>query len=334
MILKLDLAILNDGGAFGFLDHLMIIIQSGKHVLQFQTDDLDIVFASDWFNGLGERLQDSTYELLKKSAVNSSFISNSELQHRGIYIIKSGFDQPDTIDNAIKIFEENLYIIVEDIENDQLFITRLLEVYKNAGKNIKRALDRGWCKFSHAGGKTRAPAVINNHFKARAQPFKPRLIVIIDSDKRSLEEAYSLETQRVIDLCANKDIDLHIYEKREIENYVPDEVIIKKTPATLSDTVASYCAMTPLQKDFFDLEKGFQNNRPTEENLLYAKYRKSDEYHHLKIGFHRDDFNAKKEIVSFVLDEGFNQFNIQQRCNHQTDSDELKNVLKKIDRLL
>ncbi len=334
MNLKIDLNILNDSNHFRVIDELIHLIESGKHTLLFEADKLDTLIESDWFEGLGERQQDLIYELFQKSAVNASFKSKSELQSRPLIKVAEENNLVNGIDNLIRVLGEPLLIVIEDIVSDQLFIRRLIEVYKNAGKRISRALELGWCRFSHSGGKTRTPQIIINHLADRPQPFKPRIIVVIDSDKTHQDSHFSVETQRVIDICSENSFPLHIYEKREIENYTPDLVLRKRIPAGLRETTRCYCLMSPIQKDFFDFELGFNFKRPTEYDPLYAEYHESSDYGHLKGGFTNDNFNAKREIFTFVKDDDFNQLNIAERCAHQEDPEELKNLLIKIDSLL
>lgn len=334
MNIKLDISVLNDRASFQHVDQLIALLETGQHTLLFDANDIDNVIESDWFNSIGERHQDAAYELLKKSAVNATYKTAAELREREIIHIQLGQQGLHSLENIIKLCEEPVQIVIEDIESDQLFIRRLLEVYKNAGKQVTKALEKGWCRFSHSGGKTRTPAVIINHFNDRPQPFKPRLIAIIDSDKTHGNSNFSVETNRVLDLCNERGLKLHVYEKREIENYMPDAVLRKLIPNELQETVDAFCNMTPEQKDFFDLEIGFDNRRPSQADPLFSEFYRSENYTHLKKGFMHDNFNPKREIFNFVIDVDFNQTNIQQRCQHQNDPDELRSLIKKIHNLL
>ena len=48
-------------------------------------------------------------------------------------------------------------------------------------------------------------------------------------------------------------------EKREIENYLPNEVI--ETIENNNDFIQAYLRLNNLQKDYFDLEEGFRKHK-------------------------------------------------------------------------
>ena len=123
-----------------------------------------------------------------------------------------------------------------------------------------------------------------------------------------------------------------ILEKREMENYIPETVLKNLN----DDYINLYIKLTPIQKDFFDLEKGFNKNRSDKNydtNIinLYSSVSDSD-WKVLRKGITSPPYDKKfkTEFPKLFMDSNVDLKSLQARCG----TNELKEILDKIEALL
>lgn len=333
MIVKIDLSVLNKEEAFAQLDYLVNIIVTGKHKFYFESFEEAELINSNWFDSLGDRVQFSTYELFTKAAVESSRISSQEIKERVVLEITNSEDVGSLLAEANAILEEVLYILIEDFESDGGFLIRLTEIYKKASKSLVFAHKKRWVQLQHCGGKTSLIRMLERYPEPSSKDFKKRAFVIVDSDRKHPNDTPA-DTVKISDICKSKNIPIHVLEKREIENYIPDNVFRKLVPRDLEDRLNAYVSMTPVQKDYYDLEKGFGNTRPDAADPLFADLNLDKRFDPLRYGFQTKEFDAKGELFKYIKDDDFNQESIGERCKHQSDPKELRNIIVKISNYL
>lgn len=329
MLIKIDLEVVNTEDQFRNLDRLLMLFESKQH--EWYIENAEEIFECSWAIQLSKRHQNILGEIIKKAFVKSANISKKEKVDRGIVTIIPKGDC--SLDNAIKFIDDPLYIIVENETSDSLFLNRLFEIYPDPGMELQNARKLNHLVYYPAGGRNETIKTIANLSNKKQSPYKPRIFVFIDSDKRYPGQPHDNVLQQIVDSCAANDFPLHILYKREIENYIPKEVLQKLIPFSLSHITEEFCKLNPHQWDFFDLEKGFKNSQPLPEDELFSEFsdKKNKRYDTLRRGFQIDkDFNVKKELYKMVQDEEFNAKNVNYRCEHQPERNELLNLLFKI----
>ena len=237
---------------------------------------------------------------------------------------------------AKRFFGQQYLVVLENSQNDSRFIEVLSEVFRKHGKRFRRHYENGWLDYGNAGGCTNIINFIEGKKKAfRALPKQNekylRCYVVIDSDKRFPDDS-SDTRKRLITYLEKNDVPYHILEKREMENYMPDEII---SGFEMDQTYFSaYLRLNEIQKDFFDLEKGFNVNRKTnlhpKVNSLYEEISEQD-FDILKKGVDKR-FKIKNEFPKKM--EQATREQLLKRTAHQTNPKELEDLIKEISELL
>lgn len=182
---------------------------------------------------------------------------------------------------ASKLLNSNSMILLENEDNDWNFVKSIIEKYKNGSLNkqkgnpnrkhiyglIFKYLENKWIEPIHAGGGGEFEKRIDNVFKFKGKEFAFKILTIFDSDKTTLNEKLKKETiNRIkylksisvesecdnIEFNAETDIiTWHMLYKREIENYLPLQIIENYK---LDRDIKNYYKKTDLELDFIDLE--------------------------------------------------------------------------------
>jgi hypothetical protein len=167
-----------------------------------------------------------------------------------------------------------------------------------------------------------------------------RSFVIIDSDKKypSEEEIASDKIKLLNDIKMALSNSYHVMRKREMENYMPDEVFVE-----IKDNdpyIKSYLTLNTSQKDYIDVENGLQDKNieqlePTELRLLYENLvnpslnilRKNKL---ILLDESKKKLSFKQNFPKYFNSDKVNKFSLKKRAN----SDELEEILNKISKLL
>ncbi len=160
-----------------------------------------------------------------------------------------------------------------------------------------------------------------------------RCFVILDSDRYYFAMPLKPDKKKVEDYLIAHTIPNHILEKREMENYMPDIVL-----RTFNDDYLNlYLKLTNLQKDYFDLQKGFNKNRSDKDfniNILslYANISEND-WRILKNGIKLSPYDKSFKSEFPKLFETSPLIDKQSLLS-RADSMELQEILNKIAALL
>ena len=152
-----------------------------------------------------------------------------------------------------EILTEKAEIILENKNSDLKFIKmvlhstkaiRLLELYRKA-----------WEANSN-GGCGEIPKLIDE--SCSVQTKLKRVFVVHDSDKFYPQSALGAAQRNIVSRCRDHDIVCVTLTKREIENYIPDNLIysITNSPSNFKQTWGS---LSLEQKSHYDFKKGFRD---------------------------------------------------------------------------
>jgi hypothetical protein len=308
----------------------IFLTTSDRHRLYLSDEDtISVLKNSDWYKELRNSYQKEIEEYIVSSAQSA--------KPKNVFPVISNIETSNfSPEEALVILEKELKLILENSENDAFFIKSLMKNFKKKSKKINKHLSEGWLSFSMGGGST-IPNVIRSEkqwFENNKDKFPKesyvylRCFVLIDSDK-AYPNALIEAKQNWIKFFKENHVQYHILAKREIENYMPD--IVFDTIQNNREYIDAYLALSAIQKDYFDIEKGFNNKNykqlPLDIQDLYSAI--PDRHKEiLRKGLDMDKF--KSEFPKLFLDERVNNENLQERCG----TNELQDILDKITDLL
>ncbi|PFL17921.1 hypothetical protein COJ07_21290 [Bacillus cereus] len=222
-----------------------------------------------------------------------------------------------SIDAVWDFLGQPLKIILENVESDRLFIEKCLELLTENG------VDKLWIEFVHGGGSDLSKV-------AQSINGKHRTICIIDSDVISPPNIYNTSSKersinKIKRICESQGYLLHILNKREMENYLPDEALKHYLEQQSHNLEHIYFSFPEQCKDYFDMKKGLtirNCNLPIWCNL---KIQETEEVAATTEG--------KKSVVDGFGDQvwkAFHNVKSSEQLLSRDDKNELKDIAQKI----
>jgi hypothetical protein len=296
-----------------------------RHILLLR--DIDCINAlknSAWYS----QLFDSQKEIINQY-INKSGNSSSREIANCVISLENNLNH-FTIIEAIKYLEQPFTLILENSHNDAHFINCLIKHFRRQSKTLKTHLEERWVEFGMGGGSTILDT-INTKLQSFSSMIFPkdklcylRFFVLTDSDKNHPETPLDSHKINLRLTLEQYKIPYHFLEKREMENYLPDEAFSEIKNNT--EFIQAYLKLTPIQKDYFDLEKGF-----SDKNFKSLNPKVQDLYESIlessKSIFRANDLkkinsteeNFKKNFPELFLSEKVTKDNLLERCAHHYD---------------
>ncbi|SHN45784.1 hypothetical protein [Chitinophaga sp. CF418] len=190
------------------------------------------------------------------------------------YYVTNDNKTPNTfnLEESIRFFIQPASIILENSKNDALFIEAIIHHFdgkiENGRQLLKEYINNGWIQFENAGG----CGNVKNFIEGKLQSFnnlaqrnnRPnhhylRCIVVLDSDKHYPGQPQKHEYDALEKYLQGISVtNYHILEKRAMENYIPDDVIIKELNGKANQSwINVYKYLTVDQKDFLSYNTDF-----------------------------------------------------------------------------
>jgi hypothetical protein len=243
--------------------HLLTLIELGKHNIIFEGEiDIVKIIESNEFISFREIII-AQYELGFYSPTSKIIVritNNNNIEHlfadenryfsgKLMIQIKEGIEFQYLDTTSIDTYlNKPLHILVENRESDGFFITQIYNLLtEKEFANEKNVV------FVHGGGSTMEAMV-----ETIDSPI--RQICIIDSDKRFPEAQIPAKIMTLTEKCNEKYTKLYMLNRREIENYIPDEALKKwlLLENRKTELEHQYFEFEKDQKAFFDLKKGLK----------------------------------------------------------------------------
>jgi len=289
--------------------------------------DIPVVEHSELFRNLYES---------NKEVIGEYFIRQTTENNKINYSV-SNTNQSNTtfsLDESIIFFNQPFQIILENSSNDCYFLNAMINNFKKVAKKIRIFKREHWLRYEMGGGADNIINFIeaekNNH---GGQTKFLKCYVLIDSD---LEYPLTPNPKRkkLEEYLEKNKVRYHILEKREMENYLPDQIVEKVSG---DEFIKTYLGLSQPQKDYIDLENGFQYNRMSLEKrkpeiFKYYQSLSDVEIEKLRHGLKHLFKNFKVEFPK--LFEEATQEGLLQITKNQNDPEELQNILKDINSLL
>ena len=267
MRITIDTSVANDPDAHGWLDRIVHRIEDGWHVWDLtDTPDVATIEATTWVSDPG-RQGHRLRELLVKATARGAWTLAPHGRRVRVTADPTARDELAP-EQASRLAEEPLVILVENRHNDGAFVARVVTELDAALHRV-RSRDGEPIRFDSVGGADQMPQEVEN--RAEAVPYRPRLVAIIDSDRKGPGDSESTNAGRLRKACDKHGFSCWVLAKREAENYLP-RVLLDARPnagAEHARKVDAWERLSDDQKDFFDMRHGL-SDAPTaiEEDLF------------------------------------------------------------------
>jgi len=303
---------------------------------QSDDDDIDATMDSSWFRQLSQ----SDQELYQLAVTDSIQIGDKTAS------IKVFIGLTHNAEEAFHYLSSPLKIILENSFNDAHFLKSIFKCFRQDAKQISQHIEDRKVVFGMGGGSS-IEQVIRADMASFEGPAFPkenykylRCIVLLDSDKKYRNEELKVGLTNLTGFLEEHEICYHILEKREMENYLPEEVFSEI--GENREFINAYLSLSSEQKDYFDLEKGFDdiNFGSLNENVqvLYSDLSPENKIILRKqtlekfTGSDRSDF--KSEFPKLFLSEKVTKAGFINRTKDQSNPNELKDIINKVRKLL
>ena len=220
-----------------------------------------------------------------------------------------------TIDDAIRILEEKVTVLVENACADWNFIRGIMKPPEK--RFFKNFVDEGWVEPLHGGGDTLTDRL---HERSQSPVKSLRTFVLFDSDRlhpNEFSENWTPERPRRQpasckayhwELSAKNSMANRYWmlKRRTIESYMPKKQLIEasenKTPATAVD---AFYRMESNQRWFYNMKEGFVKDRQRDDSErcrdLYANL-SPDDLKSLEVGFGKTLARKYADAINFEFE--------------------------------
>lgn len=333
MTVSIDTGVFENADNFQSLNHLFVLFEKGKHTLYLNND----ISHSAWVNDTNN----ITRTFCEVEFKNSAYLSQNDVK---LKICNSNEIENNiySVEDAYILLDNDSIVWIENGTSDKLFLLSIIDNFRECDE-IKKNIKNRWIDFRGVGGKNEFIKEINNELKKFRRETLPnekyiRALIILDSDRKYPKETLSDYHLKLQEYCIEKNINCHILEKREMENYLPNDAFIGFSHT--HPIVNSYLSLNNLQQSYYDFEDGFKgkNINSFDENTqnLFDGMPPADEAH-LRVGFDRaikDGFYSKKEIPKLFKSKNISRENLLIKCEDQENPEEIMEIIKKLQHLL
>ena len=107
--------------------------------------------------------------------------------------------------------------------------------------------------------------------RTSALTYRPRLVAVIDSDRKGPGDSESRDARRLLETCDRHGLPCWVLAKREAENYLPRVLLGGKPNAGSGHErlVETWERLSDDQKDFFDMKRGLPKEPSAIEEDLF-----------------------------------------------------------------
>ena len=179
-------------------------------------------------------------------------------------------------EDAFRLADEPLVILVENRVSDGAFVKRVVTELDKSLHGLWRRPGEA-VQFDSPGGVGQMLAEVERRTQGRR--FRPRLIVIADSDRKGPDDTASPAVRALCRRCKALGVPCWVLAKREAENYLP-RVLLDERPGTGADDarlVEAWDRLNDDQKNFFDVKNGLPEALSAIEQVLFEELSSDDQ---------------------------------------------------------
>ena len=267
MRIEIDLSAANDPNVHTLLDRILHRIDDGWHAWDTtRQPHPEEIEATTWIRDRGHQ-GDWVRQMLVASIQRAAWTLEPHERRMRVTTHPSGADEVSP-DDALRLADEQLVILVENRISDGEFVQRVVT-------ELDKSLYALWrrpgspIRIDSVGGEGQMPEEVERQI--RGKPYRPRLVAIIDSNRRRPGATDSLAARRLRVTCERLRVPCWILAKRESENYLPRILLSQQRNAGASYTqlVEAWDRLTDDQKNFFDMKNGLPDELSEIEQELF-----------------------------------------------------------------
>ncbi|MCY4170279.1 MAG: hypothetical protein OXE59_10440 [Bacteroidetes bacterium] len=299
MRIIIEPSVADDSNAHQWLDRILHRVSDGWHVWDINDHvDFSAFENTTWIQERGTKGLEILEDFIKSSERD---VWDTWHHKKKIIVTSSPKNENEFIpEDAAKMVNEPLIIIVENQINDGKFIRR---IFKELAPYISELLSIGAVRIDSIGGIGQMRHLIQDLLSNNSSGY--RLIAIADSDKKSASDPESNSAQGLRKFCEAENISCWILAKRAAENYLPSILIkqFKPNDQRHLTKIEVWEKLSDEQKDFYDMKNGLPHNRDDTIYPLFQDISDAD-YCILEEGFHRTKLHRCWELLDNVgIDE-------------------------------
>ncbi|MEN8214988.1 MAG: hypothetical protein ABFS56_01130 [Pseudomonadota bacterium] len=319
--------VLDDQNSWRKLDGFVDLFDEGRHF--WDVDDIQLIEQSPWIqDNLSHPIGQENLEILQKSYTDGLYPNSENHRHSlSVCVSLQGNAEENNLtpEEAKRCLTTPAYVVVENAESDGAFLQTMMSAFKQ--QNLLDAHKNFWWRIESRGGATEINKNIQQIQDETIGPL--RVFVLVDSDR--LSPGYVKPAiQKLEQYCIDKNIPYAVLEKREIENYIPVDLL--QGLKNKNTIYRAFLELTQQQRDYYDMKYGFAKDKQNkaiirEEQQALFKHVRQHILDKLCGGFGKNIshlFESKREQ--------FSKDSIQRTC--PDNPDELDNIFKQIEALI
>ena len=268
MRIEIDISAANDPDAHRWLDRILYRIEDGWHVWDTASQpDPNAVEAATWIRDR-ESQGGWVREMLVASIQRGAWTFAPHGRRVRVTACPGAADELKP-DDAARFADEPLVILVENRVSDGAFVKRVVTELDKSLHGLWRRPGEP-VRFDSLGGAGQMPEEVERRTQGRR--YRPRLVVITDSDRKGPGEKVSPSVRALCRRCKALDVPCWVLAKREAENYLPRILLgeWQDAGADHARLVEAWDRLDDDQKNFFDLKNGLPEAPSAIEQALFA----------------------------------------------------------------
>lgn len=259
----------------------------------------EAIEASGWTSG-----RRWVAELIQKAALDESYRAKLDFPRRTIIVSDTPGAGALAPEAAARFVAKPLLIMMENRFSDGCLVNAALEFL--AQEPVRKLKGKKAILYDSPGGNGELPKLIRDYAKkAEDEGLQLRAVVFTDSDAKVVGDV-SQDALSIQHACDEAGMPCLIFCKRNIENYIPDEILEASLPypGDKRRTLEALKRLDDVQRDHFPMKKGLKlaNELSSEIKAFYQDVSPSD-LNELQRGFGQDVIN-KLEDHSVILSAG------------------------------
>ena len=254
MRIEIDISAANDPDAHRWLDRILHKIEDGWHVWDTDSEPNPDAFEGTTWIQDGGRQGDRVREMLVASIQRGAWTLEPHGRCVRVTTCPNGADELKPED-ATRLAEEPLVILVENRVSDGAFVERVVKELDNSLKQLWNRPGKP-VRLDSLGGAGQMPDEVER--QTQGKPYRPRLVAISDSDRKSPDDTDSAAARKLCRKCETLGVACWVLAKREAENYLP-RILLDERQNVGTDhdqLVEAWDRLNDDQKDFFDMKNG------------------------------------------------------------------------------
>ena len=267
MRIEIDFSAANDPDSHRWLDRILYKIEDGWHVWDTTSQPTpDVIQTTTWIRDRGSQ-GDWVRQMLVASIQRDAWTFEPHGRRVRVTAHLNGADDLNP-EEAFRLADKPLVILVENRISDGAFVKRVVT-------ELDKSLHKLWrqpgepTQFDSPGGVGQMREEIER--RTQGVPYRPRLVVIIDSDRKGPNDTIGDAANTVCRKCAELNVPCWLLAKREAENYLPRILLSQQQDvgADHAQLVEAWDRLNDDQKNFFDMKDGLPEALSAIEQELF-----------------------------------------------------------------